>query len=178
MRNILLGKKSKNKKAFQVENIFMFILALMIMAFILFYSYRSINSLMSKKDTADLSLFRTDLDKETSSMARSPGNVDYPVFTLPSYVTSVCFTNLDSVPTDINNCVSANKNKGFDKFMCDAWQSGFNIFLLPKKEQFSFKNELIQLNDNVDVLCVAAKGATLELKMTGKGKKVLIEQAS
>lgn len=171
--------KKKNKKAFQVENIFMFILALMIMAFILFYSYRSINSLMSKKDTADLSLFRADLDKEASSMARSPGNVDYPVFTLPSYVTSVCFTNLDEKPASVNACVQTNKDHGFDKFMCDAWlDSDFNVFLLPKKEQFSFKNELIQLNDGVGVLCIAAKGATLELKMTGKGKRVLIEQAS
>lgn len=166
-----------NKKAFQVGKIFIFILALLIMSFILFYSYRSIDQLLNQKDAVDFERFRLELNREIDRSARKL-DVDYPLIQTPAHVKMVCFASLNNKPNpddevDIIDC--GNRNNNLDRYMCNAWANGENIFILPKQEKFSFRNEFIALSQGQDVLCLSITGGELEMKLTGIGKKALIE---
>lgn len=170
--------KIRNKKGFQVGKIFIYILALFIMAFILYFSYNAIIDLMENKEKADYTLFKAEFENHINTIARNPGNVLYPNIAVPSYVEKVCFSDLDLAqkPATPSYCLKQHKDKGFDKFMCDAWISETrNIFLLPEKSGIgkAIKNTLISLNE--PVVCINVRQGSVEIKLTGKGKRVLIE---
>ncbi len=173
-RNIMYRnlRTKKNKKGFEVGKIFIFLLALLIMSFILFYSYKWINDILHKKDIADYNLFKDDFNNKINTGVQSIDQ-NYVQVSVPSYVEKVCIADFENIESE-SKCPPPTD---FDPLFCNAVVKGVqNVFVIPEKSGVGIpiKNELISLG-NEKVICFNTGTGYLEMKITGASKKALIE---
>tara|TARA_Y100000034_G_scaffold8389_1_gene9109 strand:+ start:58 stop:618 length:561 start_codon:yes stop_codon:yes gene_type:complete len=177
-------KIRKSKKGMEIGKLFIYILALFIMAIVLFYSTKWIYGIFDKKCEADSALFKSELNENINVAARNKNNVYYPKIATPCDAEKICFGDFDyfddtndaSIRSGISECVTSSGSI-LDELRCNALVVGKqNVFVVPKKAVIGnpVKNELISLG-GAKVLCFDVKQGNLEIKVTGIGKKASIE---
>lgn len=155
------------KRAQIQSQVFVYILALLIMSFILIYGY---NSLTRIRETGDLALtinFKSDIKRAISSISSDYGSIKVEEISVPTGYREVCFVNLsnNAVPDDygiIQNYVE-------DVITNNAEPR--NVFLYPEGIESVYVGE-IEVED--DFLCVDVSYGKIKIKLEGLGNRAKV----
>jgi len=162
-----------NKKAQIQTQVFVYVLALIIIGIILLYGYQSINSMREKGDQIDLLTFKTDIEEEVSKMSSDYGSARIITLKVPSGFSEVCFTDLTKNPSQ--------EIKDIHPLVYESWTDNTaNVFLIKDlAEEFQLieenSNYLIQI-DNPGYVCIPVTNNRISIRLEGVGGKALLSQ--
>ncbi|MBS3098269.1 hypothetical protein J4209_05735 [Candidatus Woesearchaeota archaeon] len=165
-------------KAQMVGQVFIYILAIILVAFILIYGYKAIEGFKKTGEDVMYIGFRNkfNADVKTASQYDTIKRYDYE---LPTKFKEVCFI-------DIGGPASYCPSDSYP-LMCDSWESEVkkNVFLMPNSpetppEQFfsgdaNEDESYFKLNSPF-YLCLPTDGGKIKIQLEGKGKYVLLSK--
>ena len=154
----------------QAEQVFIYILALLIFALVVGYGYRAIQGFLEQQERISLLSTKQELESAFQQALRSYGDVI--VFDERSPLQAEGLERICVVgKKGGDNCPS-----GGDVLFCDAWESGGNTVLLIGEGVDSFFVKDINEESN---LCVdVIGGKIINLRLEGKGTSVQVSQLS
>ncbi len=155
----------KNKRAQIQSQIFVYVLAIVIMGLVLLYGYKSIATMQDKAEQIDLLSFKKDIENEIVKMSTDYGSVRTPTIHVPANSKEVCFLDLTKSPVKLNH-----------PLVYEAWEDkSANVFLIDKlaKEVYLIQqqqNYLIQI-DSPGYLCIPVINNKIQIRLEGIGGK-------
>lgn len=156
------------KKA-QINHVFMFLIAILIIGAIALIGVRSISGIMKDKCTADFVVFKNQI-KQVISGNNDYGSVNYEKINAPCKYEMVCLVDASQIKN-----YQLNESQDFpgNKIIFSSVKDGveMNVFLIGKDEvkPVNYVKEL-KLSDPKNVLCVKRKGGVFNLLLKGKGR--------
>jgi len=169
----------KRSKRSQAQEIFVFIMALILVAFILVFGYKAISGFMKDIQKTSLIEFQTKLESTVKKMSSNYGSVDRLDLQIPKDVTKICFLQQgytgEKISTqlcggDLGDSGDFGKQGDYDLTICNLWPedtSQENVFLLPISETISIKT--VQLEIENGYLCLKPVAGQISLRLEGKG---------
>ena len=161
----------RNKKSQIQSQVFVYVLALVIMGMILLYGYKSISTMREKGEQIDLLTFKTDLADEISKMSSDYGSARIITLKSPAGFSEVCFIDLEKNPSeDIRTT---------HPLVYESWiDDTANVFLIKDlAEEFQLIEEnnkpLIQIK-NPGYVCIQVINNRVSLRLEGIGGKSLL----
>jgi hypothetical protein len=158
----------KQKRGQIPSQIFVYILALIIVAMILLFGYKAISNMQKRGEQVVLIQFKTQLKNDVERLSSDYGSVRIGKYKLPSGFDEICFVDLKNVnPSDIMN----------HPIIKDSVESGVkeNIFLLGKSNFDSIYVEDLELSSYPYFSCISSKIGSVELRIEGKGNAAVIK---
>lgn len=175
-----------------VNEVFLYITALIIFILVIFFGYRSITQFIDKGERVSFVTFKTTLERSVQDVARSYGSVivfdaQHPLSVPVSYH-RVCFVDGDARPPAACDSV-------LNPIICDAWQTSFdaggwmmaeaNIFTEPvgiipiKAYRIRIDSNGNHAEDASDVgyICVDTSSHRLDIRLEGKGDHALVARS-
>ncbi len=180
-------KIKQSKKAEMAGQIFIYIMAVVMVSLIMIFGYKAIGIFVNQQDYVVQLKFTNDLD---SLLTKKMDYLDIETktFEVPKQYKKVCFVSTEEKPTDTSELVD-NEDKPLNSLMKTQWaNTNNNVFLFSGVSEFySFKTRNMHLDtngngaeDNADrglglstYLCVTTNGK-LALRIEDKGKYVFI----
>lgn len=160
-----------NKKAQIAGQVFIFILAAVLAAMLIFYGYRAINSFTKRTEDIVMTQFQTDIEIQIKTISSDYGSVRKLELSLPSKYRKLCLVNLDyndvsnSCICDQNFCLPDNDD--YNPIICDAWiDKTQNVFLVPSSE---LNLKVTQMEIEGGYLCAPVLSGKVTLRIEGGG---------
>lgn len=144
--------------------VFVYILALLVMSFVLIYGYRAVTSMESKGNLAALVSFKIEIKRAVSSIRPNYGSVKIEEFVVPSEYREVCFIDLDSP-----NSVQVDKYPIMHNYVDSIINNNAelkNVFLLPPGTESDYVGNITVEND---FLCFSVISSRIKVKFEGLG---------
>ena len=164
-------------KAQIAGQIFVYIIAIVIVALVIFFGWKSVKLLIDQSEEVSAISFQSDLKNSVGLLYSSTGSVRIEELNLPGKVTEVCFIDVNK---DIGRGMCDPGSYGdLPKqyfIMCDSWQSGGlqNVFLVPQAKNPIFINNLIVNNDE-GFECFEPIQGRIKIKLTSLGEGINVE---
>lgn len=162
------------KRKSQIQSqVFVYVLAMIIIAVILLYGYKSISMMRQKGEDIDLLSFKQDVEEEVVKMSNDYGSANIVTFKTPSGFDRVCLVDLAKNPD------AALKSE--QPLVYESWADGTaNVFLVKDlAEEFQLIQQdtrpLIEMEDP-GYLCKDIQNNRIELRLEGTGGKALISE--
>lgn len=164
-----------NNKA-QINQVFIFIIALFVIGAIALIGVRSISGIMEDKCTADFVIFRDSLTEIISSN-NDYGSVNYEKLSTPCKYHTVCLIDA----TTIQNGASFTGDDFPGSFIIkQSVTDGVkaNVFLIGEDNEVREVGFIrqIQLKDPTNATCIRVKGGAYNLLLEGKGRMTLVSE--
>ncbi|HLG24944.1 MAG TPA: hypothetical protein VI564_08490 [Candidatus Nanoarchaeia archaeon] len=155
------------KKSQIYGQVFIYVLAMVLVAFILIYGYNAIQSFKGKADEVCMAKLKSDLKNAVKSMTTDYGSVQRKDISLCSGFSRICLVENFEKPQVLANT---------DPIIKDsiASESENNVFLMEKSVKDSFY--IGKISTQPDVLCAGAQGSTISLRLEGRGNRVDITE--
>lgn len=159
-----------NRKG-QLQQVFIYVMAIIVIGFIVLFGFRMINGLFGKQCDAEMATFSSELERYFSSATRN-GATKHVYINKPCDFDTLCFVDADYV-SDSNSLdvsgtdypiLEANTKDNFD----------YNIYLIkrgspPTEEPFAYESKL-QLNTGGDgYLCIESQQGAFDFWLLGLG---------
>lgn len=163
----------KNKKAQIQTQIFVYVLATIIIGAILLYGYRSIFMMREKGEQIDLISFKSEVQEEIIKMSNDYGSSRIVKFRTPSSSQEICFIDLSKNPNP--------EIKDDHPLVYESWSDKTsNVFLIDElAEEFLLvqQNEipLIEI-DNKGYLCMPTLNNNIQVRLEGIGGKAKLSK--
>jgi hypothetical protein len=163
----------KNKKSQIQTQIFVYVLATIIIGAILLYGYRSIFMMREKGEQIDLISFKSEVQEEIIKMSNDYGSSRILKFRTPSSFQEVCFIDLSKNPNP--------EIKTDHPLVYESWSDQTsNLFLideLAKEFLLVQQNEipLIEI-DGKGYLCLPTLNNNIEVRLEGIGGKAKLSK--
>jgi hypothetical protein len=180
--------KLRVKKAQVSSQLFLYILAIVIIGLLLIFGVKYIGMLVEKVDTINVVQFKTDLETNIEKIRPNYGTWRILEFDVPAEVEEVCFFEygiLPAQPQSMPICIQSNVDE-YDYIICNAWKDyenanpdgeNPNVFVKPSA---TIDTDIILGRLEIDAgdhyLCVQAVGGMIKLKATGLGDGTRIEE--
>ena len=151
------------KRAQIVGQIFIYVLAIVVMGVILIYGYSAISDFRSKSSQVSTIRLQSDLSSSIDALSADYGSVKKKELHLDEY-SRICLVESYEQPSLDGLTV--------DPLIRDSIRSatGKNAFLLKETVEASFTVDAISVDP--DVLCLPARVNRVELRLEGKGDHV------
>ena len=150
-----------------IGQVFIYIIAIVIVAFILVYGYNAITTFKGKADQVSYIQFKNKLQNTIEVLTVDFGSVRIEEFTVPDNINTICFVkNYEGFPTLTNTgypLMEDSVNSKIDK----------NVFLIENNIEESFLAGTIALASG-DYSCIPVRGSKIELRMEGMGDHTII----
>ena len=166
----------RNLKSQMIGQVFIYILAVVLIGFILIYGYNAITTFIEKSNQISFAKLKNDLSNIVEIVSPYYGSVKIRSFEVPGY-NKVCFVkNYGGFPVPIPFSL-------FDDYpiMKDSVQSKVkkNVFLIKKRTEESFFIGDITIdedNDGIedDIMCIQIIRNRIKIKFEGKGDHALL----
>ena len=160
------------KKGQIIGQIFIYILAIILIAFVLGYGYKTIAAFRQKTEQVSFIQFKTELQNAVKTITTDFGSVKIKVFPVPGNYNKVCFVRShESFPaiTSIFNNYPIIRDSVEDNVEK-------NVFLIKNTAKDSFY--VGKIVTSPDLYCVDVKNSAIKLRLEGKGNHVVISEAS
>ena len=165
------------KKAQVPGQIFIYIIAIVVVGFIVVYGYSSIKTFTAKGEQVEYISFKTAVENSIKSLASDYGSVKRPDIGVPSKYTHVCFVDKSNYATGKSNPGSPcnqNPEETHSPVACSGWENGRNnVFLLPDGSD-SFDVGNIAFGPSTYSVCLKVVNGKIPLQLEGLGDKVMI----
>ena len=155
------------KKSQIQSQIFVYVPAMIVIAMVLLYGYRSIDMMRERANQVDLLSFKTDVRNAIEKVSNDYGTVRKPTFRVPEGYEEVCFIDLSKGADPLM--------EGLHPLVYEAWQdSSSNVFLIKglAKEFYLVDEEqpLIRIDDE-GYACSEVKHNHITVTLEGIGGK-------
>jgi hypothetical protein len=153
--------------------VFVFLLALVIVAVILFLGYKGVQMISSQAQKAQLDKFKDAITHDVQ-LYQDYGSASEAIkYSLPSSVQYVCFLN--AKPYDPRNelCDSASDN--YHLIACNAWSGNEfpSVFIIPPQNNFELKIQTLSVNGGA--FCLKTSLGSIYVKYVGEGDKTQVK---
>ena len=151
-------------KAQMVGQIFVYILAVILVAFILIYGYNAVQTFKTRAEQVSYIKFKTDMESTIKSISSDYGSIKKAEFLVPSGYREVCFIDLDNPIVPPGHPI-----------IKDSVESGVkeNIFLVREAAEESFYVGKIEVAGNS---CIEVKAGKIKVQLEGKGDHAIISE--
>ena len=151
-------------KAQMVGQIFIYILAVILVAFILIYGYNAVQTFKTRAEQVSYIKFKTDVESAIKSISSDYGSIKKAEFLVPSGYREVCFIDLDHPVVPSGHPI-----------IKDSVESGVkeNLFLVREIEEESFYVGKIEVAGNS---CIEVKAGKIKVQLEGKGDHAIISE--
>jgi len=166
------------KKAQIAGQIFIWILAIFILAIIVFYGYKAISSFMQRGEEVSFIQFKNTLESEVTRLSTQIGDVvvfnDRNPLNVPGKYKMVCFVSGDAYTTNVPSELSENLRK----VITAAIEEGIitdteNVFLEPLAPSPIYVGN-IEIEGGI--LCMEVVKGRIDIRLTGRGGATRIER--
>jgi hypothetical protein len=180
-------KMTRIKKAQVSSQLFLYILAIVIIGLLLVFGVKYIGMLVEKVDTINVVQFKTDLETNIEKIRPNYGTWRILEFDVPVDITEVCFFEYGILPAQpqlMPICLPGNDE--YDFIICNAWKDyeyanpegeNPNVFVKPSA---IIDTDIIigrlEIDASEHYLCVPSVGGMIKLKATGLGDGTRIEE--
>jgi hypothetical protein len=182
-RNGFLGKHG------QAQQVFLYIMAAVVLAVIFLFGYNAINGFIEKGERVTFISFQTDLQEAVRGLSSRYGSVivynNNNPFAVPAQYKKVCFVDLDTDPNsggcdelsplacDAWETAHASRSAGGDWAAWDAAEE--NVFLEPVG-LLPIKVFHIKINpgEGGKYICIDTTDGQLDVRLEGRGDHTLI----
>ncbi len=154
----------------ELQRVFIYVLSLVVISLVFVYGYKAIFGFSKQADDVAMLKFSEDLKSHITSIASDYGSVREYIYSMPSGVDEVCFTdpNTYKTPTVIDQYGSD------DSVIKAAISSGIpeHVFLR-KSKQTEEKLDVGELDlfNCAHFVCVPVKAGKITLRLEGLGNK-------
>ena len=158
------------RKGQLIGQIFIYIIAIILVAFILGYGYKAVVSFRQKSEQVSYIKFKTELQNAVETITSDFGSVKVIDLSVPRNFERVCLVkSYPSLPTlsgTNNPIIEDSVNSGVER----------NVFLVENIAKDSFYVGKIDVSP--DLYCVDIVSGIVRLRLEGKGDHTLISNAS
>ncbi len=162
-------KKGKNKHAQIIGQIFVFILAGLVLVLVITYGYKAIKHFTARSEEVALVDFQNDFIAAVEGVKYDFGSVRKTELRLPTNVLGLCVVNIDNCPSSTPLLIFPGKTISLD-WMRDACLTGSaNSFLIPR-----FDLLIQDVVVDSDFVCVPNIDGRVILRLEGLGKKAKV----
>ena len=171
--------KNESTKSQIFGQAFIYILTLVLVAFILIYGYNAINGIRNRAEGVSCLQLRNDLSGAIESITGDYGSVKRKDIQLCKGYSQICFVESFE---NIQNPPISRDSEGNPIVVSPliinsiSDRTGKNVFLLGGSSQESFYAGNISLEGNTDIMCIKAAGDTVRLRLEGMGNHVLLKK--
>jgi hypothetical protein len=173
-----MNKKTMNKKAMGIGQVFIFIVAAITFALIMIFGYKMITGFLESGEEVAFVQFKTDLETSVQKIYTEYGAVRIERFHAPQDYTKICFVDMDT-DYDPEFCAE-------DQFGCTVWEGAdearnagddgwgsvdVNVFLTPPGPQIKVFKIGIDPVEGTGYLCIPLSGGSFPLVLEGKGDR-------
>jgi hypothetical protein len=162
--------------------IFIYIIAIVVVGFILLYGYSAIKNFRERGDEVEFISLKTNIESSVKSIASDYGSVRRPDFAVPGKYTEVCFVDRNkAAAADISGLCDSTKDD-YEPIACEGWKTKrYNVFLIPDGSEGFDVGEISIYNaatgeGNAPYICVPVVNGKLRVTLTGKGDRVQVEE--
>ena len=149
-----------------IGRVFIYIITVVLVAFILFYGYTAITTFREKANQVSFVQLKNNLQNTIEVLSFDFGSVKVKEFIVPENINIVCFVkDFPNTPT-----LSGTKYPIIE----DSVNSGVNknVFLIDKNVEESFHVEKIDAQE--DLFCVPVVSSKIKIRMEGMGDHIFI----
>jgi len=146
--------------------IFIYILAILVVSLVLTYGYRAIQTFMNQAEQVETLKFRTTVQNSIDSIRSEYGSGDTVAVNVPGSYDSICFVDLDHTGV---------VNAALYPIIEDSVSSGVmkNLFLVNQLADESFYVGKIMVSSG-KILCLNTTQSRVQFRITGGGDHVEI----
>ncbi len=167
------------KKSQIAGQIFIWILAIFILAIIVFYGYKAISSFMQKGEEVSFIQFKNTLESEVTRLSTQLGDVvvfnERNPLNVPGKYKTVCFVSGGADDLDIPIGLSESLKKTINASIeSDIITTTENVFLEPLSPNPIYVGN-IEIVDG-DILCMDVVNGRIDIRLTGRGGATRIER--
>lgn len=175
--------QKKNKKNAQVNEMFTYILSIIIIGLILLFGIRYIIKLQQDIKTIDLVKFKTQVETVAGSYAYQYGSWVKQEFSVPSEVKQVCFFDVEKAGGSSGSKIcggSAQDPNEIQKqpLLCDGWSAGKdstqNVMTVPFVTETPIHIGKIEVDNAIGYKCFKVTAGKFTATITGLGDGVKI----
>ena len=179
-----------SQKAQMPAQMFGYLFAIFVIGLLVIFGVKAIMSLMGTVEEVNLLAFKTDMESTAKRISPNFGKWEKVSFELPFEIEKVCFVqhvsykDMSITKDQEGLCDGSDlNNEDYHYLMCDAWKDvqSTNVFTHPFEALQGGGIDLgpievfDQTNNPQHYLCVPIVAGKLNLKMTGKGDRILIQ---
>ena len=153
--------------------VFVFLLALVVVAAILFMGYKGVQMISEQAKIAQLEKFK-DAVKNDVQLYQDYGSESAVInYRLPSSVQYVCFLELGAY--DPNNRICDDSlSDDYHLSACNAWESStHSVFIIPIQKNFELKIKTLAVDGRA--FCIKTVLGSIKVKYEGQGDKTLVK---
>jgi hypothetical protein len=157
--------------------VFVYILAFMIVAFVMIYGYSAVRQFQDKTAQVDLLTFKNTLENTIDSYASDYGSTKKLELKVPNGFEKICFVNTQKDKEDFpQNNLTDSSADDYDPIITSSWGSDddSNIFLIDGLPKFILNVPTLSLPDNVAYECIELESRILVLWLKGQGDSTLL----
>ncbi|MBU0461981.1 MAG: hypothetical protein KJ574_05325 [Nanoarchaeota archaeon] len=178
-----------SRKAQMPGQIFIYILAIIIVGVIIAYGYTAIKDFSARGEQVAFISFKTDFENTVKTMVSDYGTIKRPEFSIPQKYKKVCVIDFkkgysEGYSSDTVTCIMGDQVK-FEPLVCNAWKQGAsqygsnpnsqitlsNVFLTPDGSD-SFNVDKIRVASGI--LCAPVKNGKIKMQFKSLGDGVEI----
>lgn len=157
----------------QAQQIFIFILAIVIASMIFIYGYRAIVDFTTRSGEVALVNFQNEIQSNIKTIASDFGSVKKLQLSLPSDFQKVCFIDFEK-PPGRGLCTPGQPD--YNPLACDVWEESKtqNVFLVPQAD-ITIKVAQLEI-ESPGYLCTDVLNGKIVLRLEGKGQKAVVSE--
>lgn len=173
-------------KKSQVQQIFIYVVAIILFALILAYGYKAINDFRKRTDDISLLQLEKDISSTVKRVAPDYGTIVKKELSIPLGYKKICFVDLVTpslVYTNEKICEDVTGNTDYNPIVCDSWKdgAGYNMFGISDKDTLTYDVGKIKIeydnNGNLQhYFCSDVVNGRITLRLEGKGNHVLLSK--
>ncbi|MFC1742273.1 hypothetical protein ACFL3V_07095 [Nanoarchaeota archaeon] len=164
------------RKAQIASQIFIYIIAVVVVGLIIAYGYSAIKSFSEKGEQVEYITLKSNIENAVKSLTSDYGSVKRPDIGISGKYDAVCFVNKDRGREKANTsalCQEFDDQKEyFQPVACEGWKlERDNVFLIPDGSESFYAGEMV-IAKNEDFLCIDVINNRINLQLKGLGDKV------
>jgi len=159
-------------KKSQVQQIFIYIVAIILFSLILVYGYNAIKNFRSKTDQVALLQLKNDISSSITKVSTDFGTIIKKELDVPFKYKEICFVDLTKAAlAEFTDMCGVNGNS----LVCDGWKSNspYNMFLISQKETETYNIGETRIDDPF-FFCTNVTNGKAIIRLEGKGDYVLL----
>ena len=153
--------------------VFVYVLAMIVISLVLLYGYRSIGTMNERAKQVDILSFQNEVTKAVEKVSNDYGTVRAPTLNIPQDYVEVCFIDIDNSP--------ASSIQSEHPLVYEAWEDkSANVFLITDLVDEAFmvgeSDDNILSIDEPNYLCIEVKNRQAKIRLEGMGGKARLSE--
>jgi len=168
------------KKGQVAGQIFVYIIAVVVVGFIIVYGYSAIKSFSQKEQQVEYITLKTDIENTFKSIVSDYGSIKRPDLNVPGKYEMVCFVDKTKAAAaqETGLCKEDSTDNLYEPVVCASWSLGQdNVYLVPDGS-ISWDVGNIQINNGDAFLCIPVVNNKVNLQLKSLGDKVQVSMYS